>query len=161
MTVKDQVYTGKALTPPVTVKYNGKTLNEGTDYLVAYYNNKAVGRASVSIKGEGEYSGVKSATFRILPRKTSINKLTAGQQSIALKWTTRAEATGYEIQYSLKKNFSTKTTKRIKGKKVGKITLKGLEKGKRYYVRMRCYKKIKKDYYYSAWSKIKSVKLKK
>ncbi|MCD7715739.1 MAG: hypothetical protein LUI39_04720 [Lachnospiraceae bacterium] len=40
-------------------------------------------------------------------------------------------------------------------------TLSGLKKGKTYYVRIRTYKKVNGNTYYSAWSSKKTVKIKK
>ncbi|MDO4308556.1 MAG: leucine-rich repeat protein [Eubacteriales bacterium] len=61
-----QTYTGKALTPAVTVKLNGKTLKKGTDYTVTYKNNIKVGTATVTITGKGNYTGTIKKTFKIV-----------------------------------------------------------------------------------------------
>ena len=61
ITVKDQVYTGKALKPAVTVKYGKETLKKGTDFTVVYKNNKAIGTAAVTVKGKGKYTGTAKA----------------------------------------------------------------------------------------------------
>lgn len=49
-TIKAQTFKGEAVTPKVTVKYNGVTLKEGTDYIVNYQNNKARGIGKVIIE---------------------------------------------------------------------------------------------------------------
>ena len=68
--VKDQVYTGKALTPPVKVKRGRKVLTEGTDYTVAAWkHNKNAGTATVVLKGTGKYTGKLKATFPIKPKE--------------------------------------------------------------------------------------------
>ena len=51
--------------PAVTVKYNGKTLLENTDYILVYANNKDVGTASVTVVGQGDYIGNRTLYFRI------------------------------------------------------------------------------------------------
>lgn len=58
-------YTGKALTPAVTVTYNGTRLVNGTDYVVTYSNNKEPGTAAVTVTGQGSYRGSLSKTFQI------------------------------------------------------------------------------------------------
>lgn len=58
-------YTGKALTPAVTVTYNGTRLVNGTDYVVTYSNNKEPGTAAVKVTGQGSYRGSLSKTFQI------------------------------------------------------------------------------------------------
>ena len=67
----ERTWTGKAQTPTPTVKLKlgGKTvtLKKDTDYTVSYKNNTAIGRASVTIRGKGNYTGSVSTAFWILP----------------------------------------------------------------------------------------------
>lgn len=60
-----QTYTGREITPAVTVKHNDRILLENEDYLVTYENNIKVGTATVIIKGIHDYSGQKKITFQI------------------------------------------------------------------------------------------------
>lgn len=60
-------YTGKKITPEVTVLYNGTVLNENEDYILRYKNNVDVGIAYISIEGIEEYYGLKSKEFEIIP----------------------------------------------------------------------------------------------
>lgn len=64
---EDVTYTADAVTPPVTVVYNGVTLTEGTDYTVTYEDNIAIGKAKAVIRGIGHYSGAITKKFNILP----------------------------------------------------------------------------------------------
>ncbi len=64
--IASQAYTGSAITPTVTVTYDGATLTEGTDYTVAYSNNVSPGTATVTITGIGGYTGSTSVTFTIV-----------------------------------------------------------------------------------------------
>jgi len=50
-TLKTQKYTGKAITPKLTVKYKGTTLKQGRDYAVTYKNNVKAGTATAIIRG--------------------------------------------------------------------------------------------------------------
>ena len=159
-TVKSQVYTGKALKPAVTVKYGGKTLKKGTDYTVTYSGNKAVGTATATVKGKGNYTGTKKVTFKILPPAVALSQLTAGSKSFTAKWKQGKANTGYQLQYALKKNFSGAKTVTVKKARTVSATVKSLQSGKTYYVRLRAYKTVSKKNYYSAWSKAKSVKVK-
>ena len=65
--ISNKSYTGKNITQSITVKYNGKTLKNGTDYTVSYSNNKKVGTATVKITGKGSYTGTITKTFKINP----------------------------------------------------------------------------------------------
>ena len=60
-----QTATGGALTPAVTVRHGDAVLVAGTDYTVTYTNNTAVGTATVTITGMGNYTGMLTATFAI------------------------------------------------------------------------------------------------
>ena len=158
--IKNQTYTGKALKPAVTVKFSGNKLVKGTDYTVAYKNNKAVGVATVIVKGKDRFTGTKELTFMILPRSSAVSKLTAGKKGVAVTWNKRAEATGYQVQYALKSSFSGAKSVKVKGASATSVTLKSLMADKKYYIRVRVYTTVGKKTYYSAWSKAKSVKAK-
>ncbi|MBR2682658.1 MAG: hypothetical protein IKE22_05260, partial [Atopobiaceae bacterium] len=60
-----QTYTGKALTPRPTVKAGEATLAEGVDYELSYANNVSTGTATVTVTGKGNYTGMRTATFKI------------------------------------------------------------------------------------------------
>ena len=158
--VKDQVYSGKARTPAVTVKYGTRTLKKGTDYAVAYKNNKAIGTATATVTGKGKYTGTKKVTFSILPKGTAQSKPKAAKKAFTAKWKKQKNITGYEVQYGLKADFSDAKTKVIKKAKTTSVKIKKLKAKKKYYIRVRTYKTVKKVKYYSAWSKTKTVKTK-
>ena len=62
---KDTVeYTGKAITPKVTVSVSGKQLTD-KDYKVQYQNNKNAGTGFVIVTGKGEYKGKVALPFTI------------------------------------------------------------------------------------------------
>ncbi len=74
-------YNGKAKKPKATVKttVNGKTvtLKKNRDYTVAYKNNVKAGTASVVIAGKGNFTGTKTAKFKINGGSTGSNKAMA------------------------------------------------------------------------------------
>ena len=161
ITVKDQTWTGKALKPAVTVK-NGKVkLKKGTDYTVSYKNNKAVGTATVTVKGKGNYTGSKKLTFKINPKGLDISKVEARKKSLTVKWKKRKDITGYEVEYSRKKDFKNSETITIGKAKTVSCEIKKLKSNKKYYVRIRAFKKVNKKNYYSAWSEVKTGTTKK
>ena len=63
--IKEQEYTGHDITPAVTVKQGSVMLLEGSDYTIAYENNREVGTASIILTGIGRYSGEKRVIFKI------------------------------------------------------------------------------------------------
>jgi len=158
--IKDAVFTGKAIKPSPVVKYNGKKLVEGTDYTVKYANNKAVGKATVTITGKGKYGASVKRAFKINPKAVALAGLTAGKQQLVVKWNKGTGITGYEVQYGLKKSFAGAKKVTIKKAATVKTVLKKLTTGKKYYVRVRAYKTVGGKKYYSAWSKAKGAKVK-
>ena len=64
--IAEQTYTGGPLTPAVEVKHGQTTLVEGTDYTVEYADNTEAGTATVTVTGQGNYTGEASATFTIV-----------------------------------------------------------------------------------------------
>ncbi len=60
-----KTYTGRKIEPEITVKHNGITLRQGTDYLVGYTDNKNAGTATVTVTGRGNYAGTVTAAFTI------------------------------------------------------------------------------------------------
>lgn len=77
------VYDGKAKTPQVTVKKEGKVLVEGIDYSVTYKNNINAGEASVKIIGLGKNYGSLTEYFTIQPK--TIKNVSIGLKSLAEK----------------------------------------------------------------------------
>ena len=235
-------YDGKAKTPSVTVKLDGKTLSLNTDYTVAYSNNTKVGTAKITVTGKGNYTGSKSVNFiivkaagqsdskitckkivykvaygakpfkinasskskmaftsskpkvaavnkntgkvtikntgiaiitikagkvskkvtiKVSPRKPSVKSAnTAKGKKLTVKWAKDKMASGYQVQISTDKKFK----KNVKSKSLSKTsyTFTKLKTGKKYYVRIRSYKKSGKETLYSTWSKAKvSGKIKK
>ena len=108
-------YDGKAKKPGVTVKLNGKTLKNGTDYTVSYSNNIKVGTAKVTITGKGNYTGSVSKTYSI---KNNFKKATVSgistkaftgkniTQSITVKYN------GKTLKKALTTQFRTQTTRK-------------------------------------------------
>ena len=165
--IASYTYTGRKITPAVRMQIGGRTLVKGTDYTATYTNNVNVGTATVKITGKGEYAGTLTKTFKVLPQGTSLKTLTAGAKSFTVSWTkqtakmSKSNVTGYQIQYSTKKDFSSdKQVKTASGYTSGKRVIKGLTKGKTYYVRVRTYTKVNGVNHFSDWSAAKSVKIK-
>ena len=158
--IKNKIYTGKRILQTPTVKIGSRALTEGVDYKITYKNNIKVGTATIVITGTGGYRGSLSRTFKINPKGTTISKLVKGKKMMTVKWKKQAvQTTGYQIRYSLKKNFKSGVkTVTVKGPKTTKKVIKKLKAKKTYYVQVRTYKTVSGKKYYSAWSKTKSVK---
>ena len=158
--ITDSTYTGKAISKAIVVKVGDQTL-EPSDYSVTYKNNTKVGLATVTIKGLGTYKDSVSKTFKILPKGTSISKLTAAKKGFNIKLKKQTtQTTGYQIRYSRKASMAaSKTVKITKAKTVSK-KIRKLKKKKKYYVQVRTYKTTGGKTYYSGWSAKKMIKTK-
>jgi len=109
------VYTGSQLKPTETVVHAGKTLVNGTDYIVSYSNNVNVGTASLTVtaKEGGKYIGSQTVNYTITPRSITEGTLTIspttytynGNQckpttTLIVNGKTLVSGTDYEITYS-------------------------------------------------------------
>ena len=159
--ISTKAFTGKNITQSITVKYNGKTLKNGTDYTVSYSSNKNIGTATVKIAGKCSYTGTITKTFKINPAKQEIQKLTAKSKAFFVDWAQKGSASGYEIQYATNSKFTSAKKVTITSNKTDKTTVSKLSGKKKYYVRVRSYTTVKGTKYYGAWSASKSVTTKK
>lgn len=95
---------------------------------------------------------VKVAAVKSLKVKNSkAKKVTVSFQKIS--------GAKYEIQYSTNKGF--KKGNKTKSVSKNKAVISKLNKGKKYYFRVRAYKKVNGEKVYGTWSSVKSVKIKK
>ena len=175
VTVADQIYTGKALTPAVTAVLKGKTLKPNTDYTVSYSNNVKVGTAKVVLTGKGNYTGSVTRTFVIkakttpnvkkpgTTKKVTVSKISTTSAKVTWKKVTGAD--GYRI-YQKQGSGKKKLVKTV-GKNVASYSAKKLKAGTQYTYSVCAYKKSgtskvsgaeKSKTFVTKPSKIKSVK---
>ena len=161
LTTTSYVYNGNVRKPAVKVTVSGKTIAK-SDYTVTYKGNKAVGRATVTVKGKGDYKGYEGeATFKITLKKTVLQSASAaGEGNVSCKWNADTQADGYQIGYATNKSFQNAKTLKVEGGSKKTAQLTKLTAGKNYYVRIRSYKKVGSSNWYSEWSAGKSVKVK-
>lgn len=98
---KEYQYVGKAITPALTVKYNGKKLVKDVDYTVKYSNNVNAGNAKAVITGIGKYSGSYTKIYKIVPVKES-NDLKFSPKHSIVSYTGKAKTPGIVITYKNK-----------------------------------------------------------
>ncbi len=101
----------------------------------------------------------KAATAK--PKKVTGVKVKGKKKAIAVSWKKVSNANGYQILCAKDAKFKKgKKTVTVKTKKTTKKTVKKLKSGKKYYVKVRAYKKVSGDKVYGAYSKVKKVKTK-
>ena len=156
-------YNGKTKKPSVTVSYENSKIKKGTDYTVAYTGScKAVGKYKVVVKGTGDFKGTKTLYFTINPKSTSLSTLTAAKKGFTAKWKKQStQASGYQIMYATNSKFTSgKKTVTVSSNKTTSKKITKLKAKKKYYVKVRTYKKVGSTKYHSSWSKVKTVKTK-
>lgn len=156
--VKTKTYTGKNTTQSPVVKLSGKKLKKGTDYKITYSSQKNPGVATMKITGIGKYYGSVSKKYNIKPKKTSISSLSSKtKKKLTVKWKKSTSVTGYKVY--IRKSGS-KKWKLAKTTSKTSCTISKLTRKKKYYVRVRAYKKSGSKTIYSAYSTVKSKKIK-
>ena len=135
---------------------DGKKLVDKQDFNVSYKNNTNIGRATLTIKGKGNYTGTITRTFKITPVRVGIKSLTGKKKALKVSYYVPAGDVSFQIRYKEKgttawKNiFTSKSSYKIKNLK-----------SKRYYkLRVRAIKKVGNVTYYGDWSEFKQAKVK-
>lgn len=175
----EKAYGAKAFNLSINKKKGyGKITYKSSDTKVATVNSKG----KVTIKGTGvavitatakKTAKYKAATVKFTVKvspakqKTPVVKAQKGKK-IRVSWKKDKRASGYQIQYSTNRNFKgkkTTVTKKVTKNKTISLTIKKLQAGKKYHVRVRAYKNVKINKkttpLYGAWSSYYTVKAKK
>ena len=90
----------------------------------------------------------------------SAKTIKSDKKSLTITWVKDKKASGYQVQYSLKKNMAGAKTKKVNGTSKTKLTIKKLKSGKKYYVKVRPIKKKDGKTYVGILSKGLVVKVK-
>ena len=143
ISVANQYYTGKAVKPAPTVKYNDiTTLQNGRDYTVTYANNVKIGTAKITIKGIGNYTGTVTKTFKItkLPKVSGAKLGGRAADALRVNWTRNVSADGYIVE--MYKNGKWVRAAKITNKNTTTFRKAGLKASTVYKFRVRAYKMI-------------------
>lgn len=113
-----QTYTGKVVTPNVTVTVAGRRLTKGKDYTVNVTNSVRLnneGYASLQVTGIGNYSGALGGhkNFALQLAKPTAPKLVSDGRvkgRVDVSWTAVPGATRYTVQYSSSAAFPAAST---------------------------------------------------
>jgi hypothetical protein len=114
------------------------------------------------VKHEEKTEPANTEKIDTTQKTTKVTKAKSTKTSITLTWKKQKKGiTGYEIQCSTDKTFTkdVKTVTVNKAKTNSKV-IKKLWPGRKYYVRIRTFKKNGNEKVYSSWSKLKAVRTK-
>lgn len=119
-------YTGKNITPKITIKYKNNKVSKKQYSIVYYKNNKKIKKSQVKevgfykVKITVKISGAKKTTFtksfKIIPKKISFSQGTYSNNVVHLRWKKDSKVSGYYIEYATNKNFSNNKKINIKNK---------------------------------------------
>ena len=95
------------------------------------------------------------------PASTAIKRITAGKNSLIIRYKKKSGVSGYQLQLATNKKFTkNKKTVTVKSAKIVSRTVKKLKNSTNYYVRVRTYRNFNGTKLYSKWSAVKSKKTK-
>lgn len=143
-------------------------INELTELLKPYQSTEAP-TPSIPDSTTASKPNTKPATTAKKPNTTATKVKLAkqttkvkanGKKKIKVSWKKDKKASGYEITYSTKKSFKGKKTIVVKSNKTTSKLVKKLTSKKKYFVKVRSYKQVRKTKTYGAYSKVKTVKVK-
>ena len=141
-------YGSGAMTLTGTYQYSSyiSATSSGTNGNTTVVINKSGNQTSVTLSKPGR------------PAIKSVKK--KGKKAITVKWKKAIYgATGYHIAISTKKNKSFKIKKTVAKWYSLSTIIKGLKKGKTYYIKVRAYKKVNGVRVTGNYSKVKKIKL--
>lgn len=158
--------TGTVQRPLVTVKtYGGRSLTYKKDFTVDYsdWNSTEVGRYTVTVTMIGNYAGSYTYAYYINPRPTSLLSSTKGLKGVSkgfeVKWNKQNQyTTGYQIMYATKSDFSNAKWTWVANPEATGVTIKGRAINTKYYVKIRTYKTINSNNFFSDWGAVRTVK---
>lgn len=101
---------------------------------------------------------VKPAKKVTVKKQTA--KVKAGKKKLTVTWKKDKNVSGYQIKIATKKNFKGAKTYTVKSYKKYKKVIKKLKAKKKYFVKVRAYKKVGKSKVYGAYSAVRSCKVK-
>ena len=124
-----------------------------------------VGKATITVTASATktyQTTTKKVTVTVNPKGTTFRSVYNGKgKKLKAYWNRNSQVNGYQFQYSTNKKFTGCKTVTLKSNKYTGSVRTGLKKNATYYVRIRTYKTVSKVNYYSGWSNVKSITIKK
>jgi hypothetical protein len=137
----DNTYTDKSVTAGKTYTYRLTATTEVQDR-----NKQPVSWAQST-----------NVTVKALPGTPAITVKSSKTKTATISWKAISGASGYEVYYGTSQS---KVTSKVSTTTKVSVTKTGLTKGKTYYFKVRAYRTVSGKKVYSAYSSVKSVKVK-
>ena len=132
----------------------------GRAYDAKYYVQARAYKTVDGVKYYSAWSASQQITTEkdpYMPAATSITGTQGVVNGFTVKWNSVANASGYEIQFATKSDFSNAATQTVAGTDTS-ITITGRAGDATYYVRVRAFNTVSGSDHYSDWSATKTVK---
>ncbi len=113
----------------------------------------------IKFAGDTLWGDYKKVSFYTLPATPKVRTASTAKGRATVAWKDQSSESGYQVWYSSSEKGKYKKVGNYKADTV-KIYRKGLKSGKKYYFKVRAYKKVGSDYMYSSYSAPVSVKIK-
>lgn len=152
------------------IKGDGKLTYKSDNIKVATVSSagkikpKAVGRTSIYItanKTANYDAKIKRITVTVLPRAPKITAVSSGTGKLKVTWTKSPDAHGYVLYRSTSSKGTYSKIKTLSGSGTLSYTNTGLASNKRYYYKVRAYRRVSDKTYYSDYSAARSSTTKK
>lgn len=155
-----KTYGSKAFKLNAKTNGNGKLTYTSSNKKVATVSSsgtvslKGTGKVTITVKAAATSSykaASKKITITVKPKKQAVSVSKKIKRQLTFKWKKDKQASGYELVYSTNKKFTHKTIRRKSQSKTS-YTLKGLKKGRVYYVKVRSFKTVNGKRIYGTYS---------
>ncbi|MBQ8086400.1 MAG: fibronectin type III domain-containing protein [Lachnospiraceae bacterium] len=131
------------------------TIDDKYNYKITYNTVVAQkpGKSKLTVQIGDKKIVIPVKVKRASVEKVKSVKVVSGKKKLIVNWKKYTDCSGYQIQLSKRKNYSKATTFNIKKTKK-QYVIKKLQSRKKYYIRIRAYKKYKNKMIYSKWVKV-------
>ena len=157
-------YLGIKKNIPAILSYRSGTPKVATINKNGKITVKNPGRTVITVTAKAD--GMEAQTYRITLTikpfsKLSLKASATGSGQLRVSWKKNKKASGYQVVVASDKAFRKKVrTVTIRKNKTLQTTIRGLKKGKKYYVRFRSYTKAAGRTVYGDWVKKTTKKVK-
>lgn len=112
--IPNQIYTGKAVKPNMTIRNGTAVLKNGVDYTITYTGNYNTGLATATFRGIGNYTGEIFVDFIIRPQQVTGVKVSKHSAThLKITWDKLNNVNGYKIYTKGGKLLKTISSKEI------------------------------------------------
>lgn len=137
------------------IKWKSSNTNVATVNANGKITAKKYGKAVITVTALANSKIKAQCIVTVIPKKAVIKECKVSKNKVILTWSKVNKASGYEIYKAVSKSGPYKKVKTVKKESTVKAVIKGLQKGKHYYFKIRAYAKTNSGKIYGNYSKVK------